>query len=579
MSKKTKMFEESVKRWQSTLDLVNEARWTSIPAEAAPEEKACLEIEDAVWEANEFGLPNAHSIEWDPNAEPHQNAGTLILTYADKPWTTGYAGGSDGPAEPEGFGEAWAESYADEAAEDLSAVAEALLSTEWRLKWKPEDIAAAYAEAEKDILEAVKDARRDPDAPSPFKRRHRGGGDYEEHYVDCVLRIPVEAAAASSINEKDAGKQSGEKIDESSWNLRDLEEVTIDDMLTAAKNAFPHNADAAKSSPIVGVVDGHLADFTHILYAKHEGRPDPGTFFLHDGAQASLDAIEEQFDIGGYGDDEVYECGLQQTAGSKEKKLDEWTEFHPSDKKNKYYIVVDYSNPPTNYAQFVTPDKQLTKDLSNGEFAKAAKTVVPETARQMAEHAVEKWGMPEGMYVFLYRDRYSVGRQTQLNHSRSNAVDIWSPQSFNWRYGLRALDQAERDLDEVDASDFVSGQADLNSFIPSRSQPAADWAAKMQDPEYREKWERKQELAAERRRKAAEEDPWAPKPERTPSKTSRQRRRLERSGTTSKKEEMPPAPPSILTADDAGEIHAGDLFHMLRARPANAGWTTMKVTD
>ena len=228
----------------------------------------------------------------------------------------------------------------------------------------------------------------------------------------------------------------------------------------------------------------------------------------------------------------------------------------------------------------MTPSKQLTRDLSNGEFAKAATTVVPQKAREMAEDAVQRWGMPEGMYVFLYRDRYSVGRQTQLNHSRSNAVDIWSPQTSSWRYGLEVLDQAERGLGEADASDFVSDTADIGSFIPSRSQPSADWAVKMQDPEYREKWERRMDRAAERREKMREKDPWAADPddEKKPGGQKRRVRGLERAGGSKKREEEPPAPPSILKTDDAGEIHTGDLFHMLRARPANAGWTTMKVT-
>ena len=71
-------------------------------------------------------------------------------------------------------------------------------------------------------------------------------------------------------------------------------------MLKEAKKLFLHNSDGGKLSPIVGIVDGHLADFTHCTFAKHENFPDGGTFFLHDGTPDSLNALEEQLTVGHY---------------------------------------------------------------------------------------------------------------------------------------------------------------------------------------------------------------------------------------------------------------------------------------
>ncbi len=72
-------------------------------------------------------------------------------------------------------------------------------------------------------------------------------------------------------------------------------------MLKEARKLFPHNSDGGKLSPIVGIVDGHLADFTHCTFAKHDdGFEDPGTFFLHDGTPDSLNALEEQLTVGHY---------------------------------------------------------------------------------------------------------------------------------------------------------------------------------------------------------------------------------------------------------------------------------------
>ena len=83
-------------------------------------------------------------------------------------------------------------------------------------------------------------------------------------------------------------------IDESTIDYEDLDEITIDSMLKQARKLYPNNSDGGKTSPIVGIVDGHLADFTAFTFAKHEGHPDPGTFFLHDGTPNSLAVLEEQ---------------------------------------------------------------------------------------------------------------------------------------------------------------------------------------------------------------------------------------------------------------------------------------------
>ena len=71
-------------------------------------------------------------------------------------------------------------------------------------------------------------------------------------------------------------------------------------MLKEARKLFPHNSDGGKLSPIVGIVDGHLADFTHCTFAKHDGSLDEGTFFLHDGTPDSINALEEQLEVGHY---------------------------------------------------------------------------------------------------------------------------------------------------------------------------------------------------------------------------------------------------------------------------------------
>ena len=79
-----------------------------------------------------------------------------------------------------------------------------------------------------------------------------------------------------------------------------IDEININDMMNLGRKLYPNSKDGCNASPIVGIVDGHLADFTHIAFAKHEGHPDPGTFFLHDGTKASLDALAEQIEVGGF---------------------------------------------------------------------------------------------------------------------------------------------------------------------------------------------------------------------------------------------------------------------------------------
>ena len=65
---------------------------------------------------------------------------------------------------------------------------------------------------------------------------------------------------------------------------------------------------------------------------------------------------------------------------------------HDAGKKACWYIGVDYGVKFSNYGHYVMPGGRLTADASNRAFSDAAKTVVPETARRMAEDAVEKWG-------------------------------------------------------------------------------------------------------------------------------------------------------------------------------------------
>ena len=116
-------------------------------------------------------------------------------------------------------------------------------------------------------------------------------------------------------------KGEAEKVDEATASEDDIEEVTIDDMLKLAKKFYPHNKDGGKTSPIVGIVDGHLADFTAVAFAKHERHPDPGTFFLHDGTKASMDALEEQLEVGMYDESEkVNEASAEADAEAQKLK-------------------------------------------------------------------------------------------------------------------------------------------------------------------------------------------------------------------------------------------------------------------
>lgn len=118
-----------------------------------------------------------------------------------------------------------------------------------------------------------------------------------------VMNIVYPKLRKNSIFSKMKKKMAGEEVNESVVSFEDPDEITIHQMLKEARKLFPHNSDGGKLSPIVGIVDGYLADFTHCTFAKHENFPDGGTFFLHDGTQASLDALEEQLTVLHYRED------------------------------------------------------------------------------------------------------------------------------------------------------------------------------------------------------------------------------------------------------------------------------------
>ena len=134
-----------------------------------------------------------------------------------------------------------------------------------------------------------------------------GQGDNDEIIVNLGKQVKLESEA--------------EEVNEAALNFDDLEEVTVYDMLKIARKLYPHNSDGGKTSPIVGIVDGHLTDFTAVAFAKHEGHPDPGTFFLHDGTKASLDALEEQLEVGKYDESEkVNEASAEADAEAQKLK-------------------------------------------------------------------------------------------------------------------------------------------------------------------------------------------------------------------------------------------------------------------
>ena len=134
-------------------------------------------------------------------------------------------------------------------------------------------------------------------------------------------------------------------------------------MLKEARKLFPHNSDGGKLSPIVGIVDGHLADFTNCTFARHENFPDGGTFFLHDGTQASLDALEEQLTVLHYREDS------KQTLEAEE---------NPDDAKADDL--------------FIKGDKYEEELRARAELAKeeAKKMKVPEDAKKFIEKNKDK---------------------------------------------------------------------------------------------------------------------------------------------------------------------------------------------
>ena len=112
---------------------------------------------------------------------------------------------------------------------------------------------------------------------------------------------------------------------------------------------------------------------------------------------------------------------------------------NPTDKPTKYYVAVSYS-PNFDDGQFVAAGGGLTRTASNHDFNRAATTIIPAKAVEMAERAAAKYG--KDMYVFLFKEEYSHGSQTQRDHARSGLrVDKWYPQDQYWSNGLQALKQ------------------------------------------------------------------------------------------------------------------------------------------
>ena len=70
--------------------------------------------------------------------------------------------------------------------------------------------------------------------------------------------------------------------------------MTVSDLQRIGKKAYPNSDSAWLIDNIAGIVNGKVIDFSKIKYARPEGYPSNGTFFLLDGTQASLDAYEKE---------------------------------------------------------------------------------------------------------------------------------------------------------------------------------------------------------------------------------------------------------------------------------------------
>jgi len=73
--------------------------------------------------------------------------------------------------------------------------------------------------------------------------------------------------------------------------------LTINDLARLGKQAYPHNSTGWMTDNIAGIVDGKVIDFTDVKYARPEGYPTNGTFFLLDGKANSIDAYNAEKEI------------------------------------------------------------------------------------------------------------------------------------------------------------------------------------------------------------------------------------------------------------------------------------------
>lgn len=137
--------------------------------------------------------------------------------------------------------------------------------------------------------------------------------------------------------------------------------------------------------------------------------------------KAILESMDEQEQLNEFRHD-----GLHAAANSRR---------NPTDKPAVYYIAVDqYSDNFSGYDGYVRPDGGLT---SANDFKHAAVTQVPESLKNMVAKAVARYG--KKYYIFVYKDEYSYGNQTQKRHSRSSVIDIWYPDGQYWKYGMNPI--------------------------------------------------------------------------------------------------------------------------------------------
>ena len=245
----------------------------------------------------------------------------------------------------------------------------------------------------------------------------------------------------------DMKTEADENVDEASVEYDEPDgEITIYTMLKQARKLYPNNSNGGKTSPIVGIVDGHLADFTAFTFARHVGHPDPGTFFLHDGTKASIAALEEQLAVGMYDETESF---------GEDEQINEWNDTHlPRNRVNhhdtglakKYWVAIDeYSETLTNHGFYV--DMSLNRKPVAGNQPPNFSTQDLDKVIEVAKRAQRKW---PNWYVMIGIDDHSKGAMTQKNHLRGGAtVDCWLPDLKFWRDGVVESDVAVLESDEA----------------------------------------------------------------------------------------------------------------------------------